>query len=83
MLVKGHGESPVLRKPELDAFLATAMSPELRNVTYLAEMRLEMVTIRGVHLAAIFMQVNKYLELSYYKKRQKKSQPRNWSEGSE
>jgi len=56
MLVKGHGESPVLRKPELDAFLATAMSPELRNVTYLAEMRLEMVTIRGVHLAAIFMQ---------------------------
>ena len=57
MLVKGHGESPVLRKPELDAFLATAMSPELRNVTYLAEMRLEMVTIRGVHLAAIFMQV--------------------------
>ena len=21
MLVKGHGESPVLRKPELDAFL--------------------------------------------------------------
>ena len=60
MLVKGHGESPVLRKPELDAFLATAMSPELRNVTYLAEMRLEMVTIRGVHLAAIFMQVNKY-----------------------
>ena len=57
MLVKGHGEAPVLRKPELDAFLATAMSPELRNVTYLAEMRLEMVTIRGVHLAAIFMQV--------------------------
>jgi len=56
MLVKGHGEAPVLRKPELDAFLATAMSPELRNVTYLAEMRLEMVTIRGVHLAAIFMQ---------------------------
>ena len=36
MLVKGHGEAPVLRKPELDAFLATAMSPELRNVTYLA-----------------------------------------------
>merc|ERR1711962_1329590 len=56
MLVKGHGEAPVLRKPELDAFLATAMSPELRNVTYLAEMRLEMATIRGVHLAAIFMQ---------------------------
>jgi len=56
MLVKGNGEAPVLRKPELDAFLATAMSPELRNVTYLAEMRLEMVTIRGVHLAAIFMQ---------------------------
>ena len=56
MLIKGVGETPVLRKPELDAFLATAMSPELRNVAYLAEMKLEMVTIRGVHLAALFMQ---------------------------
>ncbi len=54
--VKSKSEGPVLRKPELDAFLATAMSPELRNVAFLAEMRLEMVTIRGVHLAALFMQ---------------------------
>ena len=57
MLIKGHGENPVLRKPELDAFLATAMSPELRDVAYLAELKLEMVTIRGVHLAALFMEV--------------------------
>lgn len=60
MLVQGSrmaSDVPILRKPELDAFLATAVSPELRNVSYLAEMRLEMVTIRGVHLGAIFMQV--------------------------
>ena len=47
----------VLRKPEVDAFLATAISPELYNVNYLAGLKLEMVTIRGVHLAALFMQV--------------------------
>lgn len=47
----------VLRKPEVDAFLATAISPELYNVDYLAGLRLEMVTIRGVHLASLFMQV--------------------------
>ena len=56
MLVNGKNEC-VLRKPELDAFLATAMSPELRDVGFLAEMRLEMVTVRGVHLASLFMQV--------------------------
>lgn len=47
---------PVLRKPELDAFLATAFSPELADVNYLADMKLEMVTIRGVQLATLFMQ---------------------------
>lgn len=65
MLVVG-GSVPVLRKPELDAFLATAMSAELRNVAYLAEMRLEMVTIRGVHLAAIFMQVTRLSLFSFH-----------------
>ena len=50
-------KGPVLQKPELDAFLATAFSPELADIAYVREMRLDMVTIRGVHLAALFMQV--------------------------
>ena len=79
-----NGEDSILRKPELDAFLATgnistnifiigyfvnlirslisfltiALCPELRDAAYLTEMRLEMVTVRGVHLATMFMQVN-------------------------
>ena len=52
--------NPVLRKPEVDAFLATAFSPELYNVDYLAGMKLEMVTMRGVHLGALFMQVKNW-----------------------
>ena len=64
MMVHGSGENPVLRKPEIDAFLVTALSPELYNIDYLAQLRLEMVTIRGVHLAALFMQVNIFLPRS-------------------
>ena len=52
-----NGEDSILRKPELDAFLATALCPELRDAAYVTEMRLEMVTVRGVHLATMFMQV--------------------------
>lgn len=48
---------PVLRKPELDAFLATAFSPEMGDPRYLSDMRLDMVTPRGVQLATLFMQV--------------------------
>ena len=58
MWQQSNGDDCVLRKPELDAFLATALSPELRNPGYLAEMRLEMVTVRGVHLATMFVQVS-------------------------
>ena len=60
MWQQSNGDDCVLRKPELDAFLATALSPELRNPGYLAEMRLEMVTVRGVHLATMFVQVCKH-----------------------
>ena len=88
-----NGEDSILRKPELDAFLATgnisttnifiigyfkdfcffvklirslisfltiALCPELRDAAYLTEMRLEMVTVRGVHLATMFIQVSNY-----------------------
>jgi hypothetical protein len=48
---------PVLQKPELDAFLVTAFSPEIGNHKYLAEMTLDYVTPRGVQLATMFMQV--------------------------
>ena len=58
-----NGEDSILRKPELDAFLATALCPELRDAAYVTEMRLEMVTVRGVHLATMFMQV-KLFELN-------------------
>jgi hypothetical protein len=52
---------PVLQKPELDAFLVTAFSPEIGNHKYLAEMTLDYVTTRGVQLATMFMQVRKKL----------------------
>ena len=57
IFVHGSNENPVLKKPELDAFLVTALSPELYNIEYLAQLKLQMVTIRGVHLASLFMQV--------------------------
>lgn len=47
---------PVLQKPELDAFLVTAFSPEIGNHKYLAEMTLDFVSPRGVQLATLFME---------------------------
>lgn len=47
----------ILKKPELDAILATAFSPELRNPRYLAEVKVEKMTKRGVLLATMVMQV--------------------------
>jgi hypothetical protein len=48
---------PLLMKPELDAFLVTAFSPELGNLKYLSELTLERVTTRGIQLATLFMEV--------------------------
>ncbi|KAK7793934.1 hypothetical protein R5R35_007700 [Gryllus longicercus] len=49
-------DKKILRKPELDAFIAQAFSPELMNAHYLQELQLPLVTSRGVQLAAMFMQ---------------------------
>merc|ERR1719427_955080 len=49
-------QNNILRKPELDAFLVTAFSPELMDADYLARAKLDLVTSRGVQLAALFMQ---------------------------
>ncbi len=50
------GAGVALRKPELDAVLATAFSPELRNPRVMAEMKLDLVTRRGVQLSTMLMQ---------------------------
>jgi hypothetical protein len=47
---------PVIRKPELDAFLATALAPELRDQQLLDDLTLEVITLRGVKLGTLFMQ---------------------------
>ncbi|XP_025831236.1 constitutive coactivator of PPAR-gamma-like protein 1 isoform X2 [Agrilus planipennis] len=46
----------ILRRQELDAFIAAAFSPDLMNAQYLQDLTLTMVTSRGVQLAAIFME---------------------------
>ncbi|KAL7024163.1 hypothetical protein ACKWTF_012928 [Chironomus riparius] len=46
----------ILSRYELDAFLATAFSPQLVNVDYTQEMVLPGVYLRGVFLASLFMQ---------------------------
>ena len=46
----------ILRKPELDAFIVTAFSPELMDTDYMAKMKLDLVTPRGAQLAALFME---------------------------
>ena len=48
-------QNNILRKPELDAFLVTAFAPELGDAEYLAKMKLDLVTPRGVVLATLFM----------------------------
>ncbi|KAI4461927.1 constitutive coactivator of peroxisome proliferator-activated receptor gamma [Holotrichia oblita] len=49
-------ERPIMRRNELDVFLCQAYNPDLMNVQYLQELTLNVVTSRGVQLAAIFMQ---------------------------
>lgn len=49
-------EKRVLRRPELDAFITTAILPELMNAEYNQELQLSVVTSRGVQLATMFMQ---------------------------
>ena len=56
----------VMRKPELDAILATAFSPELGNPRYLAELKLDMVTKRGIQLATLVNAVSCLLNLYSY-----------------
>ncbi|XP_012218409.1 constitutive coactivator of PPAR-gamma-like protein 1 homolog isoform X2 [Linepithema humile] len=45
----------ILRRQELDAFIAQAFSPELMNAQYLQDLQLPLVTSRGVQLATLFM----------------------------
>ncbi|XP_013779600.1 constitutive coactivator of PPAR-gamma-like protein 1 homolog isoform X2 [Limulus polyphemus] len=49
-------ERPILRKQELDAFLAQGVSPHLMNAQFTQTVQLPVITNRGVELAAIFMQ---------------------------
>ncbi|XP_076310626.1 constitutive coactivator of PPAR-gamma-like protein 1 homolog isoform X2 [Tachypleus tridentatus] len=49
-------ERPILRKQELDAFLAQAVSPHLMNAQFAQTMQLPIITNRGIELAAMFMQ---------------------------
>lgn len=46
----------ILSRQELDAFLATAFSPQLLNVDFTQELVLPGVDLRGVYLATLFMQ---------------------------
>lgn len=49
-------DKKVLRRSELDAFIMTALSPELMNAEYNQDLQLPLVTSRGVQLATLFMQ---------------------------
>ncbi|XP_057658956.1 constitutive coactivator of PPAR-gamma-like protein 1 homolog isoform X1 [Diorhabda carinulata] len=48
-------EKPIMRRNELDAFICHAFNPNLMNPQYLQELTLNVVTSRGVQLAALFM----------------------------
>lgn len=48
-------DKPIMRRHELDAFLCHAFNPNLMNPQYLQELTLNVVTSRGVQLAALFM----------------------------
>ncbi|XP_066157266.1 constitutive coactivator of PPAR-gamma-like protein 1 homolog isoform X2 [Euwallacea fornicatus] len=48
-------EKPIMRRNELDAFLCQAFNPNLMNVQHLQELTLNVVSSRGVQLAALFM----------------------------
>jgi len=47
---------PVLSKAELEAFLATAVCPMMKNVRVTKEMQLRRISKRGLALGALFMQ---------------------------
>ncbi|CAH2013771.1 unnamed protein product [Acanthoscelides obtectus] len=49
-------DRPIMRRHELDAFLCHAFNPNLMNPQYLQELTLNVVTSRGVQLAALFME---------------------------
>ncbi len=49
----------ILSKPELDALLATAFSPELRHSRVIDELKVELVTRRGIEISTMVMQVKK------------------------
>ncbi|XP_044271706.1 constitutive coactivator of PPAR-gamma-like protein 1 isoform X2 [Tribolium madens] len=49
-------DKPIMRRHELDAFLCQAFNVDLMNPQYLQELTLNVVTSRGVQLAALFMQ---------------------------
>lgn len=46
----------ILRKPELDAFIVTAFSPDLMNAEFTQDLKIQMVSTRAVQLATLFMQ---------------------------
>lgn len=48
-------EKRILRRPELDAFIVTAVSPEVMNSEHLQDLQLPLVTPRGVQLSTLFM----------------------------
>lgn len=50
------GGVPVLRRQELDAFLAQAVSPQLMDAQSTQGMQLPLVAVRGAQLAALFLQ---------------------------
>ncbi|KAL3267989.1 hypothetical protein HHI36_007123 [Cryptolaemus montrouzieri] len=49
-------DKPIMRPQELDAFLCQAFSTDLMNAQYLQELTLNVVTSRGIQLAALFME---------------------------
>ncbi|XP_075524813.1 constitutive coactivator of PPAR-gamma-like protein 1 homolog [Dermacentor variabilis] len=52
----GPGGAPVLRRQELDAFLAQAVSPQLMDAQSTQGMQLPLVAVRGTQLASLFLQ---------------------------
>ncbi|CAG0899993.1 unnamed protein product [Darwinula stevensoni] len=53
--IMSTSERAILRKQELDAFIAQAFSPQLTDAHYLQDLELPVVTSRGVQLASMFM----------------------------
>ncbi|XP_026684073.1 constitutive coactivator of PPAR-gamma-like protein 1 homolog [Diaphorina citri] len=48
-------EKRILRRQELDAFIVTAVSPEVMNSEHMQDLQLPLVTSRGVQLSTLFM----------------------------